>query len=119
MEKAKWNNKDYFMGNEISKYAREHGGVDYAALAASFEKVLAYNIMDYDPENWEKVNGRIREDDEYFQIYIISKEGAAILKRYTNELVMGNAQIELYVWCVTHWGTNWKYVITDIEVEDK
>ena len=54
--------------------------------------------------------------DEIFQYYIISDNGAEILKDYTNEIVFYNEALDMYVWGVTHWGTSWDYVLTDIKL---
>ena len=54
--------------------------------------------------------------DEIFQYYIISDEGARILKDWTNEIVFYNEALDMYVWGVTHWGTSWSYVLTDIKL---
>ena len=55
--------------------------------------------------------------DEVFQYYIISDNGAEILREWTNELVWYNEELDMYVWGVTHWGTSWDYVLTDIRIE--
>ena len=54
--------------------------------------------------------------DEIFQYFIISDNGAEILKDYTNEIVFYNEALDMYVWGVTHWGTSWDYVLTDIRL---
>lgn len=54
--------------------------------------------------------------DEIFQYFIISDNGAEILKDYTNEIVFYNETLDVYVWGVTHWGTSWDYVLTDIRL---
>ena len=54
--------------------------------------------------------------EEIFQYYIISDNGAEILKDYTNEIVFYNEALDMYVWGVTHWGTSWDYVLTDIRL---
>ena len=68
---------------------------------------------------------RIKEDiealedahyEEIFQYFIISDNGAEILKDYTDEIVFYNEALDMYVWCVTHWGTSWDYVLTDIKL---
>ena len=68
---------------------------------------------------------RIKEDiealedahyEEIFQYFIISDNGAEILKDYTNEIVFYNEALDMYVWGVTHWGTSWDYVLTDIKL---
>lgn len=57
--------------------------------------------------------------DEVYQWFIISGTGAEILKDWTDELVMYNSYLDLYVWGVKHWGTSWDYVLTDIKCEKK
>ncbi len=54
--------------------------------------------------------------DEIFQYYIISSYGAELLERETNEIIFYNDALDLYVWGVTHWGTAWDYVLTDIKI---
>lgn len=55
-------------------------------------------------------------DEEVMQWYIISDSGAALLMRYTNEIIYRNEDLDMYLWGVTHWGTNWSYVLTDIRI---
>ena len=59
------------------------------------------------------------EEPEIFQYYIISDDGADILKRKTNEIVYYNDELDMYVWGVTHWGTSWDYVLTDIPLQER
>lgn len=54
---------------------------------------------------------------EVYQWFIISATGADILYAYTNELVYYLPVLDCYVWGVTHWGTSWDYVLTDIKIE--
>ena len=54
--------------------------------------------------------------EEIFQYFIISDNGAEILKDYTNEIVFYNEELDMYVWGVTHYGTSWSYVLTDIKL---
>lgn len=141
MSKTIWKSK-YFCGNEISPYGLEHGRVDYRTLAKSFDAVLCNNII---PKThgicgyWEIVNGSevwytnddgdeisVEEYDEnggneeyaeVYQYYIVSDPGARILMDYTNEIVWYNEDIDVYIWGVTHYGTSWDYVLTDIKIE--
>ena len=53
------------------------------------------------------------EQPEVFQWYIVDDVGAELLKEI-NEIVYYNAELDMYVWGVTHWGTSWSYVLTDI-----
>lgn len=64
----------------------------------------------------EKKNDLESEQDnmpEVFQWYIVSDQGAEILKE-CNEVVYYNSVLDMYLWGVTHYGTAWAYVLTDI-----
>lgn len=55
----------YFCGNEASDYAKEHGFLDYATLAKSFDAVLNNGIMQAtsDIGYWDIENG----SEEYYE----------------------------------------------------
>ena len=113
----------YFFGNKVSDYGLENGYVDYSTLAKSFDAVLNNDIMaKIGFENFELVNGSDynEEEDEYeeiFQYYIISDAGLQILQDYTDEIVYRSEDYDLNIWCVTHYGTSWTHVLTDIKIE--
>ena len=113
----------HFYGNEASKYAQEHGYLDYGTLAKAFDAVLSNDIISktYEIGYWDTINGieYDEENDTYtdiYQYYIISSNGADILMEYTDEIIFYNEELDLYVWGVTHWGTGWDYVLTDIKL---
>ena len=56
-------------------------------------------------------------DPEIFQWYIVDGNAVEILEE-ANEIVYYNEALDMYVWGVTHWGTSWSYVLTDIVIED-
>ena len=61
------------------------------------------------------------EDDEenppeIFTFFIVDNNGAEILKE-AGEIVYYNDDLDLYLWGVTHWGTSWDYVLTNIPIE--
>ena len=51
---------------------------------------------------------------EIYQYYIVSDNGASILKEI-NEIVFYNEELDMYIWGVTHYGTSWSYVLTNIK----
>ena len=63
----------------------------------------------------EELEEQQENEPDIFQYYIISDQGADILKRYTNEIVYYIEYLDIYIWGVTHWGTSWDYVLTDIK----
>ena len=82
-------------------------------------------LEELETEEAEAQIEEIREDiealenahyDEIFQYFIISDNGAEILKDYTDEIVFYNEALDMYVWGVTHCGTSWNYVLTDIKL---
>lgn len=56
---------------------------------------------------------------EIYQYYIISDSGYNTLKYHTNEIVYYIPVLDIYVWGITHWGTSWDYVLTNIEIEEE
>ena len=111
---------NYFCGNEISEYGKENGYVDYATLAKAFDAVLNNTIITKS-DDWELRNGYDYDEEtdtftfaEVFQYYIISESGAELLADYTNELVYYSYDLDVYLWGVTHYGTSWDYVLTEI-----
>lgn len=72
-------------------------------------------------EQIEELQQRIEELEqaqedynEVFQWYIIDDNGARICQEF-NEVVYYNEKLDMYLWGVTHWGTSWDYVLTNIE----
>ena len=56
------------------------------------------------------------EDEQYPEVYqwfIIDSNGARICEE-ANEIVYYNETLDLYLWGVTHYGTAWDYVLTNI-----
>lgn len=113
---------NYFYGNKISDYGIENGYVDYYTLAKSFDAVLNNDIIGKTNGvigYWEQESGFDDDYDTYteiYQWYIVSYNGAEIL-REIDEIVFYNEDLDMYAWGVTHYGTNWDYVLTDIKIE--
>lgn len=139
--------KKYFYGQEISSYGVEHNRVDYRALAKSFDAVLCnditklfdnpyyfdlvngdyyyyenndgdiLSISEYDELEPEQQEGYNEIYNEIYQYYIIDNAGYRILTEHTSEIVFYNDELDIAVWGVTHWGTGWDYVLTDIKID--
>lgn len=72
--------------------------------AAELEEVI---------ENIEALEVPEYKDNEVYQWYIIDSNGAEICEE-AGEIVYYNEELDLYLWGVTHWGTSWDYVLTNI-----
>lgn len=120
---------------EIGYWEQESGMVDNTEeIEALQEKIAELEAIkdrledeESEAEKIEKIENEIaeleeqieeleEEQDDYpecFQYYIVDGNGAEILKEI-NEIVFYNETLDMYVWGVTHWGTSWDYVLTDI-----
>ena len=109
-------------GYMVSEYGLENGYLDYHTLSKLVgDCVLNNYIFEYAGyENWELESGEEEDEDGYFQevyqYYIVSDGGARILKDHTDELVFYNEELDMYLWGITHFGTSWDYVLTDIRL---
>lgn len=109
-------------GEKVSDYGIENGYLDYYTLL----KIVGDSILNNDIfmhvgyENWTLENGSEEDEDgnylEIYQYYIINDSGARFLSDYTDELVFYNQELDMYIWGITHFGTSWDYVLTDIKL---
>lgn len=67
-------------------------------------------------EQIEELESEQGDDREVFQWFIISDWGASLL-RDINEIVYYNDKLDMYIWGVTHYGTSWDYVLTNIRID--
>lgn len=120
MEITMYNGKVF--GCEVSDYGKENGYLDYATLSKIVGDFILNNeiIQATGYENWEIVSGyEWDEDDEYYEVYqyyIITDFGARFLQEYTDEIVYHHSELDMYIWGITHWGTAWSHVLTDIKL---
>lgn len=107
-------------GVRVSSYGLEMGYLDYKSLSKIVGDCILNNqirmtTQDHGCGYWELVSGYDNGDDIY-QEYIINEGGYKFLERYTDEMVYYNEELDIYLWCVTHFGTSWDYVLTDIKL---
>lgn len=112
----------YFHGHAISEYGLKYGYVDYRCLASAFDAVLNNDIMNKTANigYWEQITGFEDNSEEecfpeIFQWYIVSDNAVQILEE-AGEIVFFNPDLDMYLWGVTHWGTGWDYVLTNIKI---
>lgn len=80
---------------------------DYKVLESEIDEMQSridelHNQQDYPPE--------------IFQWYIVNGNGADIIKEYTDDPLYYNEALDMYLWGVTHYGTSWDYVLTDVKL---
>ena len=68
-------------------------------------------------EELEEQKEELEEEQNYYpeiyQYFIVDNNGAEILEE-CNEIVYYCETLDLHIWGVTHWGTSWDYVLTNI-----
>ena len=104
---------EYFLGEKVSSYGISHNRVDYYTLSKTFNHVLANNIWQAGFKK-ELIHGEVIDATAVYQAFIIDENGKDILCKYTNENVYYIKELKMYLWGVTHYGTRWEYVLTDI-----
>lgn len=113
---------DKVYGIKVSDYGLEHGHLDYHTLSKIVgDCILNNTIIEEVPYGWELVNGDDLDDNsEYYEVYqwyIIDSQDYELLSRLTDEIIYYNEQLDLYLWGITHFGTSWDYVLTDIKLK--
>ena len=110
-------------------WEQESGIIDNSEQIEELEEQIE-ELEENEEENEEKIE-ELREqieeleeeqENSYFpeimQYYIVSDNGASILED-ADEIVFYNSDLDMYVWGVTHWGTSWDYVLTNIPLNCK
>lgn len=111
---------EYFCGNKISDYGLRNGYIDYRTFANAFDCVLNNNVISFAERNGEYfdlVSGNYDEESEVFQWYIVSDSGAELIKEYEVGILYYCDELDMYLWGITHYGTSWDHVLTDIAIE--
>jgi hypothetical protein len=102
-------------GFDVSEYGLENGYLDYLTLSEMVGACIRNNsITNEYIDEWEIVNGEPSE--LIHQYYIISRNGYQVLKEFTDELVYYNDRLDVYIWAIDHYGTDWDYVLTDVKL---
>lgn len=119
--------------NVIGYWEQENGFIDNSEEIEQLEEKISdleceqSSILE-DSEKYLEIQNEIDElqeridelenetEPDIFQYFIISEQGANILKEWTDEIVYYNETLDMYVWGITHWGTSWNMVLTDIEL---
>jgi hypothetical protein len=113
---------DKVYGVKVSNYGLENGYLDYLTLSKIVGAFILNNTLFQEtyPEDWELLNGDYCNEDGYeydiYQFYIISEYGYEFLRDHTDEIVYYNNELDIHLWGITHFGTSWDYVLTDIKL---
>lgn len=67
-------------------------------------------------EQIEELENEQDNDPEVFQWFIVDDWGAKLLQDIS-EIVYYSEKLDMYLWGVTHYGTSWDYVLTNIKID--
>lgn len=110
-------------GHKVSRYGLENGYLDYMTLSFIVgDCILNNDIFEHAGySNWDLYSGEVEDEDsdyyEVYQYYIITESGARFLEENTDEIVYYHPDLNMYLWGITHFGTSWDYVLTDIKLD--
>jgi hypothetical protein len=101
--------------NEEYNEVELENGSEYYYINDDGDKLTTSEYEELEPEQQKKYD---EQCEDIYQYYIISSYGAEILERYTDEIIWYIPVLDIYVWGVTHFGTSWDYVLTDIKIDE-
>lgn len=120
-----WEQKNDFIYNsdeikELIEREEELGSILSDMINEDKENTEEYQKIEEEYNNViEKIEELQEEEEnqqEIFQYFIVSDNGAEIIKQYTNDPLFYNEELDIYVWGITHYGTGWNYVLTDVKL---
>ena len=110
---------------DIGYWEQESGFVDNSEKIEEMREKIEELEEEENAKEIEELESKIEEleeEQEYqpdiYQYYIVSDNGARILEEF-NEIVFYNEALDMYLWGVTHYGTSWDYVLTNIPCDAK
>lgn len=92
---------DKVWGITVSSYGLENGYLDYYTLSKIVGDRILNNTIINAVHDWELVAGDDYNEEEDYQY--------DIYQFYSETL-------DVYLWGITHFGTSWDYVLTDVKL---
>lgn len=84
------------------------------------EKSNDYKVLESEIDEMQSRIDELQNQQDYppeiFQWYIVNGNGADIIKEYTDDPLYYNEALDMYLWGITHYGTSWDYVLTDVKL---
>ena len=106
----------YINEKDLNNYEKENNRLSYKNLFYNDDSLILCNNI---ANNWECLEQQSGVDDdedtEIYQYYIIDDSLANRLMEI-NEIVYYHNELDIYILGVTHFGTSWSYVFTDIKL---
>ena len=110
------------MSLQLNYYEEAHQKISLGNMIKIYDPqmILCNNIVDIDEElNMElcaqAYDEEYEEYDEIYQFYLTNDPDLFKKLGYPTAL---SKILDVYVVGITHWGTSWDYVLTDIDIEE-
>lgn len=82
----------------------------------SSQSQITENEINEINEQIEELESEQDDDPEIFQWFIVDDWGARLLQDI-DEIVYYNNKLDMYLWGITHYGTSWDNVLTNIKID--
>lgn len=104
-----------------------YGNLSYATLCklCFTDMILCNDIADIDESIYNNLERQPDEEDDddweftdIYQFYLVDTDNY-FFEEYKESFIMSYSdKLNLWVLCVNHFGTSWKYIPTEIKIED-
>ena len=107
----------YIDKKDLNSYELENKILSYKNLFYNDDSLILCNNIADDYEYLDLQSG-FNNDDEYLEVYQYYLINDDLAKRLIeiNEVVYYHEKLDIYVLGVTHFGTGWGYVLTDLKL---
>ena len=110
----------YINEKDLNEYELQNNRLSYKNLFYKDDSLILCNNITEDYEELELLSGYDydEENEEYidiYQYYIIDDDTAKRLQEI-NEIVYYHNRLDIYILGVSHFGTSWSYVLTDLKL---
>lgn len=102
-----------------------YGNLSYATLCklCFTDMILCNNIADVDENIYDNLEWQPEEEDddnweypEIYQYYLVDVDNC-FFEEYKDHFLMSYSEkLDLYVLCVGHFGTSWKYIPSGVKI---
>lgn len=111
----------YYYGKLVlNDYEKQHKRLSYSnMLKALTDDCYILNNTIVEKFDFDFLDESLYDLEELtiYQYYIISEYTAEKLQKHTNEIILYNAELDMYLLGVGHFGTSWESILTDIKIE--
>ncbi len=115
--------KGLLINDKMGEYEKEKGYASYKTICDMFldSMILCNDYIKNNYENIELYNGSDydEEEDYYYEVYqtfLIDGYIDMFIEYLPDAIIYYDNKNDLYLLGVTHWGTSWDYVLTNVKI---